>query len=77
MMFSLIKFKNCVEYKNQFYLKKQKNKLGMVSASVPAGAVLVLKMRIKCSMVATPYPHYAAQLFHEQHLQNKFGIQIC
>lgn len=45
--------------------------------SVPAGAVLVLKMRIKCSMVATPYPHYAAQLFHEQHLQNKFGIQIC
>lgn len=77
MMFSLIKFKNCVEYKNQFYLKKQKNKLGMVLASVPAGAVLVLKMRIKCSMVATPYPHYAAQLFHEQHLQNKFGIQIC
>lgn len=31
----------------------------------------------KSSMVVTPNPHYAAQLFHEQHLQNKFGIQIC
>lgn len=33
--------------------------------------------RFKCGTLATPYPHYAAQLFHEQHLQNKFGIQIC
>lgn len=32
---------------------------------------------MKPSMVVTPFPHYAAQLFHEQHLQNKFGIQIC
>lgn len=27
--------------------------------------------------VSTPYPHFTAPLLHEQHLQNKFGIQIA